>query len=109
MGRSDRIEEHEQLMQYAQDLEELVVDLYAMVAVELETRGFWGFLGRSFERAEISRRMVDLGFVGNCEDDSWMCQNAGSDENTPRCGETTESQVAVDAESAVDAACAHNK
>ena len=76
MSRAGFMGTYEELVQYAEALEELVVDLYAMTYVELETRGFTGFLGRSYERAEIARRMVELGFVGSCEEDAEACQNA---------------------------------
>ena len=85
MTRDYAATDRDELARYASELEYLVVDLYAMVAVELETRGFWGFLGRSFERCGIAQRMVDLGFTGRCEDDSAAfpkppCQKPAKDE-----------------------------
>lgn len=76
MTRNYAAVEREELIQYASELEDLVIGLYAMVVVELETRGFWGFLGRSFERNGIARRMVELGFVGRCEEDAATLSSA---------------------------------
>ena len=76
----------DELLQYASELEDLVIGLYSMVVVELETRGFWGFLGRSFERNGIARRMVELGFVGRCEEDAAQCQKHAKGEVEKRSG-----------------------
>lgn len=86
MTRADADMGRDELLQYASELEDLVIGLYAMVVVELETRGFWGFLGRSFERNGIARRMVELGFVGRCEEDAAQCQKHAKGEVEKRGG-----------------------
>lgn len=70
MDRDSLIQYALELAKDVYELEGLVIDLYAMVVVELETRGYGGPLGRSFERHEIARRMVEFGFTGRCEDDA---------------------------------------
>lgn len=56
--------------QYARELEDLVIELYALVKAEIDLCDRGGWLRRQLHLRGIPGRMAALGFVGDVEEDA---------------------------------------